>query len=246
MRAFAKVFSSLGLLGVLLTGAIVYFDPSLVLITEVTVAQAESTGTGYLFSKIKEDVAPQLSGLYGRSIFDVPLDQIYEILHKDRRVKSARISRRFPNELHLEIEPHVPVANVLSTTGRSVYPLTREGTLFPAVNFDDANDAPVLRGAHFLKEVELRKNVLRLLQSLPTSGDFTAADVSEISFDKNKGFVLVLSRENSEVLIGHSDFAKRAEHIRRVVQYLRSENLKGRVIDARFSKKVVVRLRNAS
>lgn len=246
MRAFVKVFFAVGLIIALFAGGLIYFDSDILKITEVTVRQSEGIGSGYLFSRIKEDIAPKLASLYGKSILDVPLDQVYAILEKDRRVRDARILRKFPSELYIEIEPHVPIANVLSTSGQSVYPLTKEGTLFPAVTFSDANDAPVLRGKAFLKDIELRAKAIFMLRSLPEAGDFTAAEISEIHFDKKKGFVLVLSRDNSEVIIGSKDFEKRAEHIRRVIQYLRSENLRGRVIDARFSKKVVVRLRNAS
>ena len=70
--------------------------------------------------------------------------------------------------------------------------------------------------------------------------------VSEIQYSKKDGLVLVLGLDDNTVIMGDREFKKRIDHVRRVVQYLRSENLRGRVIDARFSKKVVVRLRNAS
>jgi hypothetical protein len=70
--------------------------------------------------------------------------------------------------------------------------------------------------------------------------------VSEIYFDRAKGLVLVLLPDGVEILLGNQDHARRVLRIRRVVEYLQSEDIKGKTIDARFSKKVVVRLRNES
>lgn len=223
-----------------------YFKTDLLNIVEIEVNQSEGTSSSGLFGKIKADMQPKLASLYGQNIVNINLEEVYEELQKDRRIKDVRISRSFPNTLKLVVEPHIPIANLLSEKGDRVYPMTREGSLFSPVALKDSADAPVLRGRNFLKNMNLRKEALELLKLFPEHGDFGLGDISEIQFESKKGYILILSHEASEVILGHSDFAKRIEYVGRVLQYLRAENLKGRVIDARFSKKVVVRLRNAS
>ena len=44
--------------------------------------------------------------------------------------------------------------------------------------------------------------------------------------------------------MGEGDFDLKVSRVEKVMSYLHNRNIKGRVIDARFSKKVVVRVRN--
>lgn len=244
-RIFKVLVASICIIGTMLA-TIIYLKSDILDIQDIQVFQKASVNSGIVFRSIKEEMAPKLSSLYGQSILGIGLEDVYDRIQKDRRIKEVRITRSFPNVLKVEVEPHVPIANILSSKGDQVYPLTREGSLFSPVSLKDSADAPILRGHAFLKDLERRKEALELLKIFPKQGDFSLDDVSEIHFDNKKGYILILSREASEVILGHKDFAKRIEYVGRVVEYLRSENLKGRVIDARFSKKVVVRLRNAS
>lgn len=223
-----------------------YVQTDFLNIQQINIIQKNNQQSTSMFFKIKTDMQPKLSSLHGQNIFEVTLEDVYERLQTDRRIKDVRITRSFPNHLTVEVEPHIPIANLLSMDGRRVYPMTREGSLFSPVSLKDSADAPVLRGRSFLKDMEKRKEVLALLKIFPNSGDFGLGDISEVNYDEKKGYLLILNREDSEVILGHKDFAKRIEYVGRVLQYLRAENLNGRVIDARFSKKVVVRLRNAS
>ncbi len=244
-KAIKVLFAIVGVTGCLFATAL-YLKSDLLDIHEVRVTQKAAVHSGNLFSSIKEEMLPKLSSVYGKSILGVDLGTVYEVLQKDRRIKDVRISRSFPNILNVEVEPHIPIANILSSKGDQVYPLTKEGSLFSPVSISESADAPILRGNAFLKDLERRKEVLGLLKLFPNEGDFRLGDISEIHYDNKKGYILILNREASEVILGHKDFEKRIDHVSRVVQYLRSEKLKGRIIDARFSKKVVVRLRNSS
>lgn len=244
-KAIKILFAIVGVCGCLLATAL-YLKSDLLDIHDVQISQKASVQSGNLFSIIKEEMLPKLSSVYGESILGVDLGTLYERLQKDRRIKDVRISRSFPNRLNVVVEPHIPIANILSSRGDQVYPLTKEGSLFSPVSISESADAPILRGSAFLKDLERRKEALNLLNLFPNEGDFRLGDISEIHYDDRKGYILILNREANEVILGHKDFQRRIQHVSRVVQYLRSEKLKGRIIDARFSKKVVVRLRNSS
>lgn len=223
-----------------------YLDREDFQIEELRVELMSDEDPSLLFQGIKSDVLPKLATFVGESIWSVDLGDVLAVVEKDRRIKDVRISRRLPNKLRIYIEPHQALANILAKDARQIYPLSREGSLFAPLDLQEASDAPILRDSRFLKDIKLRKLALDLLLKLPENGDFSLESVSEILYSKKDGLVLVLGLDENRVVMGDRDFQKRIDHVRRVVQYLRSENLRGRVIDARFSKKVVVRLRNAS
>lgn len=223
-----------------------YLDKKDFMINDLHVELMSDKDPSALFPEIKSDVLPKLAAFVGQSIWSVDLEEVLAVVEKDRRIKDIRVSRRLPNKLKVTIQPHQALANILSNDSKQIYPLSREGSLFAPVNLSEASDAPLLRDSQFIKNIELRKMALDLLLKLPQDGDFSLESVSEIYFSQKDGLVLVLGLDENQVIMGDRDFQKRIDHVRRVVQYLRSENLRGRVIDARFSKKVVVRLRNAS
>jgi cell division protein FtsQ len=223
-----------------------YLDKEDFIIQDLQVELMSDRDPSSLFPEIKSDVLPKLVSFVGESIWSVDLEQVLAVVEKDRRIKDVRVSRRLPNKLKVYIEPHQALANILAKDGTQIFPLSREGSLFAPLPLTEASDAPILRGTHFIKDIKLRKLALGLLLELPQEGDFSLKSVSEIRYSAKDGLVLVLGLDDNEVIMGDRDFKTRIDHVRRVVQYLRSENLQGRVIDARFSKKVVVRLRNAS
>ena len=245
-----RVWIKLLLASIVSLGSIVvvyqYLDREDFQITELRVELMSDEDPSTLFPEIKSDVLPKLAAFVGHSIWSVDLEEVLEVVEKDRRIKDVRISRRLPNKLKIYVEPHQALANILARDNKQIYPLSRAGSLFEPKNLSEASDAPILRDSRFLKNIKIRKLALDLLLELPESGDFSLESVSEIQYSKKDGLVLVLGLDDNTVIMGDRDFKKRISHVRRVVQYLRSENLRGRVIDARFSKKVVVRLRNAS
>jgi hypothetical protein len=106
-------------------------------------------------------------------------------------------------------------------------------------------DLPLLRGAQFFEDVQLRRQAVDLMNEIPFEGVFHQGLISEVRFDKHKGFELLLTNGWTRVNMGKEDFSRRVRFIERVLNYLQEHKMQARVIDARFSKKVVVRLRNA-
>jgi cell division septal protein FtsQ len=154
-----------------------------------------------------------------------------------------------PNSIRIDVTPHVAVANVLGNQSDVMYPVARDGSVLPAVEASEAPDSPILRGEQFLKDSHLRARVLEILDAIPDAGSFSRDQISEMYLDKNNDFLLTLKKNGSQVNIGHENFdpdvfRTRAGRVGRVLNYLEDQQMVGRVIDARYSKKVVVKLRN--
>jgi cell division septal protein FtsQ len=197
-----------------------------------------------LFERIKSTLGPQFQSLTGRFFWEVSLNKVYDIAARDRRVRKVSIYREFPSRLRIEIEPQTPVLAYLSNDNR-IYPLAADATLLPALPLNESSDLPVLRGEDLKDEPALRVKALELLELVPNEGPLRRKTVSEIFYSKKDGFRVFASGVASEIKFGDSDFGPKISRVEKVLTYLDSQNIKGRVIDARFAKKVVVRVRKA-
>ncbi len=213
-------------------------------VKSIDITLGEYNDPSYLFEKTKAQLELKLKPFYGQYVWSVDIERVLALVENDRRVKDVFVTRVLPNGLKVIIEPHSAYANIMGNDSTSFYPLSPEGDLLPSVAAEDAADGPILRGEKFLKDEKLRAKAIELLQVLPENGAFTRHDVSEVYMDSKKGFSVTLKKTGIEVFMGHDNFKNRASYVSRVVQYLDSEKLTGRVIDARYSKKVVVKLRN--
>ncbi len=197
-----------------------------------------------LFARIESSLKEELKAYHGKWLWQVPLPSILESVQKDRRVRSARIDRFFPNRLQIEIEPQQPVAAWVDETGR-LFPVAMDASILPDLPLSEIRDMPLLRGKIFKTDKSLREQALELLMALPESGPLSRDRVAEVFYSGKNGFSLMLVQSGIEVRLGASEIEKKAGRIAQVLNYLEDQQLRGRVIDARFAKKVVVRLRNA-
>lgn len=219
------------------------FNSHWVKIETVEIELAKDSTQDLLFQRIRASLTQQLQQYEGRYFWQVPLGQVFEVTRKDRRVKNASIFRDFPSRLRVEIEPYTPLLAYLSSDGR-VYPLSTDASLLPPISITDTPDLPYVRGEELKDEIALREKSIELFNRLPEDGALSKNSVSEIVYSKKDGFKIFLTKSQAEIRVGDSDFGPRISHAQKVIAYLDSRNIKGRVIDARFSKKVVVRVRN--
>lgn len=196
-----------------------------------------------LFGHIEGSLQKSLKKFEGSWLWDVPLEEILKKVEADKRVRSAKVTRVFPNRLEVTIEPHQPAVAWVDEVGR-FYPIATDATLLPALSSQDMADIPLLRGRAFKDDEELRAKALALLNELPSTGALTKKRVAEITYGPRDGFTLLLTQGAIEVRLGEGDIGLKASRADRVINYLQDQQLRGRVIDARFAKKVVVRLRN--
>ncbi len=197
------------------------------------------------FDKVKEALRVRLHPLLGQYIWHVDLESVLTEVEKNQLVKSAKIRRVLPNHLQIDVTLHVPIASVMGRRTSEVFPLARDGDLLPPLSLNDAINGPILSGMKFLIHPKLRKEAVRLLLALPKKGWLSLRNISEIYFDKTRGFAMTVSPSGADVWLGSKNFAQHELHAQRVLNYLADRHLTGRIIDARLDEKVVVKLRNA-
>ncbi len=196
-----------------------------------------------LFERIKTSLTPQFQHFAGKFFWEVPLTEVFDLVSKDKRVRKVSVYREFPSRLRIAVEPHTPVLAYLSGDGR-FYPVAKDATLLPALPISEISDLAVIRGEELKDEIALREKALDLFEQIPLEGSMRKSNISEIVYSRKDGFRIFVSGTTAEVKMGDADFGPKISRVEKVISYLDSQNIKGRVIDARFSKKVVVRVRN--
>lgn len=243
MKAFVRLGTLLGI--TMLIAFALYWgaDQGWGKLDSVEMVMAPGSDQATLFGHIETSLKGPLKAFQGKWLWDVPLEAILKKVESDRRVRAVKVTRVFPNKLEITIEPHEPAVAWVDEVGR-FHPVATDATLLPALSSQDVADVPLLRGRAFKSNEELRAKALSLLNELPASGALTRKRVAEITYSERDGFALLLTQGAIEVRLGEGDIGLKASRADRVINYLQDQQLRGRVIDARFAKKVVVRLRN--
>lgn len=219
-------------------------NPHWMRVTDFQLELSEASQEAYIFQKIRNSLMPQLSSYKGRFFWQVSLAEIHNLVSHDKRVRDVHIYRDFPAGVRLEIEPHTPVMAFFDRDGK-FYPVATDATLLPALGSRESPDLPLLRGNEIKSDLHLREQALDLLHAFPEEGPLVSRKkISEIIYSPKDGFRVFVSGAQAEIKMGDTDFGPKVARVQKVLSYLESQDIKGRVIDARFSKKVVVRVRN--
>lgn len=244
MKAYARLVIllsvTLGLAGAVYLGA----ESGWGRLRPVEVVMEPHSDQPQLFARIQTSLQEEFKSYQGKWLWKASLPEVLKQVESDRRVRSARVSRVFPNRLKIEVEPQQPVMAFVDEVGR-LFPIATDAGLLPALPLNEVRDLPLLRGRIFKTDTALREQAIELLHALPESGPLARDRVAEINYSEKNGFSLMLTQSGIEVRLGTTEIERKAERIARVLNYLQDQRLRGRVIDARFAKKVVVRLRNA-
>lgn len=243
MRAYGRLLFLLASVGLISGALYLGTEPDWFKIRQPTVELVEMGEGGLIYQGLRADVEKNLASLSGESIWSVGLEDAMNLLEKDRRISSVQIQRRWPNQLRVLIAPREPVAIYWAKRGPQL--LAIDGGLLPQVQLKELPDVPILRGESFAGSPELRQKAIELILTLPDKGLLSRESVSEVRYSKRLGFELALSRGGEVVRMGDEEYSRKISRVNRVLSYLQGQGLDGRVIDARFTKKVVVRLRNA-
>ncbi|MAV90105.1 MAG: hypothetical protein CL676_01700 [Bdellovibrionaceae bacterium] len=243
MKKFFAIIPSLFILiFILLVGVYFSFGNRLV-VKEVHVELDPESHQQEIFKEIQDDWKARIESLKGKSMIRYSYSEWLNSLEKDPRVKRVLLRRQFPENLTLRILPYDPVLSLVDEKG-NLRPIAKGSEVLPRLRSSSLPDTALLRGKDFIENRDLRKRALELFFDLPTEGDFRRSLVSEIRYDKASGFELVLSEPFVTLKLGHENFNERTARAGKVLRYLKNRQIKSRVIDSRFEKKVVVRLRN--
>ena len=201
--------------------------------------------SSFVFDDVKKNLKEKTKAQVGKYIWEINLNEILSSVEKDKRIQKMQIKRSFPNKIDIQLLPHEPIA-IYIRKDQKIFPIARDGTLMPEIIGGENLDVPVFRGTTLYFENEIRRTAAEILVMLDEVGTvLNSKSISELSYDSKNGFGFVLHPEGEHLKLGFEDFKNRILMAEKVITYLNAQGLKSRVIDVRFSKKVVVSPRNA-
>jgi len=205
--------------------------------------QAESVIAPDLRERLLHRLASRNSAIQGHKIWDVDISGLKSLLQSDEWVGGVRISRVLPNTVKVTVQPKQPMALFVRDHSSMMKVISSDASLLPVPGVNLALDLPIVRGEELFEQPAVRQKLVEFMEKLPPTGLLSRSNIAEISYAKEDGYTLFLMNTKSEVKLGDARIETKIARVSQVLDYLAANNLKGRVIDASFPKKVLVRLR---
>lgn len=204
-----------------------------------------STEVPSYFNFFKNEVEADLAPFHKQLLWQINIRDIMAKIRKKPWVQVARVRRVFPNKVEVDLGLQ-EVGLVFINDRGDKYPISSEGNILPRIKEELLPDVPLLRGRKFLDDGNLREDALLLSSLLPAVGPLSRPMLSEIYFSPKVGFELLLNETRYRVILGQDNYELKIKRVTKVIDYLYAKNIQGRVIDARYDKKILVRLRKGT
>lgn len=209
--------------------------------TEVEFNKEQET----LVRSLSPQLNSHLNSLKGVNIWKVDLSDVQKALLSNEWIDNVEIRRKFPDQITALIR--VKEASFLFVNDKNqIYPVTGDGQVLHRVSPDLAPLAPILRNDKLVHDKEKIQKLIELYKEIPNVGSLKRDNIASVDFNSVSGLTLQLINEDATVHLGEMDVSTKGLQVLRVTDYLKSQNQKARVIDASFTKKVLVRLRKRS
>ncbi|HUP18550.1 MAG TPA: FtsQ-type POTRA domain-containing protein [Gemmatimonadota bacterium] len=187
------------------------------------------------------------AGLMGADIhYWSGLGQYAERAERDPLVHSARLVRRFPNRLALEVVERRPVALIALDR---LTPADSAGRVLPVDPFHAGWDVPVLTGpwtsASVVEAGRVRPGAVRRtlawLGEVERKYPVLAREISTIELDRRGTVTLRLVHSEGAVVLAHDTPIEKLALIDDVLRDLHEKEIPYTVLDFRFEDQIVVR-----
>ena len=237
----------LGLLCVVvaLLGWYVRQDVEFFVVKDVPIKIAFPETHAPIASHIKSEVLQLVKPVKKANIWKVDLPQLRSSILEKTWVKNVALRRIFPNQLDIQITTKEAILLHMNKKGE-IRPVLLDGKILPPVKPTLVPDIPFIKGKALLKDSKERQKLIALFQQIPRQGALSLSNITDVRLEPTLGLSFKLIKEQAVVHLGEQNIQTKGLQILRVTEYLQSQNQKARVIDASFSKKVLVRLRKRS
>ena len=226
---------------IVLTGIGWYGIRPWLVLSEIQIELSQESSWEGLEEEIHALLQIKLSQFIGRPMWQVSFDALKKAVRSEPRVGEVRILRRLPNSFFMHIQSRRPLLLWLNTQEGTLHPLSMDGHILPPLPSQRVPNLPILRGDIFSKDKNIRKQAIRFINLLPEQGEFSQKALSEIKYaHQEKSLIFILSANGKPVKMGVSVKPAKLKRVESVLRYLNQKNIQWRLIDARFSQKIVV------
>ncbi len=227
-------------------GAAAYYvitDESALRIRDVQVllnSKPHSNQYEAMASALEEDFQSHV----GTFLWNLNLSELASTLRSVSWVKNFSVSRSLLGQVSVELDTEEMAALWARPDGR-LYPISNTGKVLEPLELSEAPDLPILRSVDFEKQPENSYLLSELLDELAVAPALGSTNIRNLHFTTKRGFAVELFDPDVVIEFGYPPYPTKVQRVEKVVQYLQRHELRSRVIDATFAKKVLVRARKA-
>lgn len=159
----------------------------------------------------EEDLLRLASVEMGEPLLGIDTDQVARRIASHPWVATARVSRRLPSSLVIEVtERHAVAAVALS----GLYLIDRSGRPFKRASMEEADGLPVVTGIERDRYAQMREvSEAAFREAMAVLDDYRSKPgrpmVGEVNIDPGHGFSLFLLEGGAEIRLGRGDFGKK-------------------------------------
>ena len=206
----------------------------------------------------KNDEIVAKAGLaVGTNLFSIELEEARARLATDPWIESARLSRRLPGTISVEVTEREAAALVV--VGDTTYLATRRGDIFKRLELGDPVDLPIVSGLTPEAVAEDREGVVNeVRKALDLAAEYaesslgTKAPLQQVHVGDDGALTLVVGKGGLSLLLGKAPFRRKIEQAGRVAMELErrlgpralTEKTDGIMLDSEaHPERIVVRMR---
>jgi len=208
---------------------------------EFKVSASNDLQTSSIAGLYKTSSMQGLQGLKGKSLLSISASAVQASLLEDEWIEAVNIRRVFPGSLRVEVQAKKWWAYLVEKN--KYYPVTENGDLLASIPVLAGPDLPLIF-MNKKKYQQHKKYIVDIFRKLNIEDIFSTKNLQEIGVDK-QGVFFIIQPGRTHVRLGIENIDLRIARAEKVLSYLRDHHLQGRVIDANFTQKVVVKLRKA-
>ncbi len=222
-------------------GGILYFVWGIVQDDEVfKINEIEVLGCEYTNPEI---VHNQLKGILKANIFDIDIEYINRLVKTNSWVREVTTVRRLPDGLKVYVLEHSPVA--IAQVAANFYLVSHDGQLLnlnnsakaisnlPVINLQKETDNGTIR-----KKVEIASALLLRIRDYKTD---IFNIISEVLVNDKYEIALMLTNDNNLLLVNEEDNGKTIMKYLGLLNEIKRDSSRSRLIDLRFRNQVVVK-----
>jgi cell division septal protein FtsQ len=187
---------------------------------------------------------------HGNSIFSIELSEITRTMERHTNVLSAKVSRKLPNGICIEIIERNPIAMVNS---KPPLLLDKQGVLFPLRgNFADysvpvlSHFTPVRNNSTILSQTQSKSidSAKKILQYLLDENKSLYNNISEVRLNTDDDFELILFEQPTKIVLGKQHLTERIKILIKFneqLQIYRKRITDFKNLDFRFNRQIIAR-----
>lgn len=189
----------------------------------------------------------------GTPIFDIDEDKLSASLESEYFIQAARISKRFPNTLFIELMERTPIAMI--NTNPIMF-IDQNAVVLPAIDKAMEQNLPILSGFNETTNLfPLGKTTLsskvregtKIITHIQNSYPIIYNNISEFRLNNHDEFEIILLEKPTLILLGQEDIYKKLAILDQFQHTLSSKRLLTdySMINLRYNNQVVVRERRS-